>query len=131
MSSALTWCWGTMALTMVQSPEQPSAIDQMEGPTMRRLLFLTVVPSLLCDCLMFWMSRGCRDSVVSLNSLRSRGYEQWYGALIVARRNSEGMPCLPCDEDSTDIQAKETFEEQSSWSWDRLWKSKEETRGIQ
>ena len=35
MPLALSWGWGTMAFTMVQSLERPSVIDQMEGLMMR------------------------------------------------------------------------------------------------
>ena len=89
--------------------ERPSVIDQMEGLTMRRRLFLMVVPSLLCFCLMLWLNRDCRDIVRSFctrhdcvkalwNFLRSQVSMRWYEVLIVARLNSEGAPGHLCDE---------------------------------
>jgi hypothetical protein len=107
MPFALSWCWGTMALLMVQPIERPSAIDQMEGTLMRHQLNLVVVPSLLCCCLILWLNRDdCNiartfvrifctwhDCIkVSWYFLCSEVSLRWHKGLIVTKLNSEGTP---------------------------------------
>jgi hypothetical protein len=107
MPFALSWCWGTMAFLMVQPTERPSAIDQMEGSSMRHCFVLVVVPSLLCCYLMHWLNRDdCNMSRtfvrvfctwhdcinVSWYFLCSQVSLRWHESLIVTNLNSEGTP---------------------------------------